>query len=165
MALPCSRPTPWLHAGGRNPGSTSVHSRLRGLRFCLPPGGMGSAAPITIDFGAMFPFTCQGTGRVPASRYRPLPAHVATSQPKGWIHVGTDDKLADNWLPKPTILHPWPSDRFAVAHPRGEPYAGKPPVRLCAGCALQVRSTQPSKMTVAAKPSEQPSTESCLVGR
>jgi hypothetical protein len=41
-------------------------------------------------------------------------------------------KLADAWLPKPTILHPWPSDRFAVTHPRWEPYAGKPPVRLCA---------------------------------
>jgi group II intron reverse transcriptase/maturase len=27
-------------------------------------------------------------------------------------------KLADDWLPKPTILHPWPSDRFAVTHPR-----------------------------------------------
>jgi RNA-directed DNA polymerase len=42
-------------------------------------------------------------------------------------------KLADDWLPKPTILHPWPSDRFAVTHPRWEPYAGKPPVRFCAG--------------------------------
>ncbi len=27
-------------------------------------------------------------------------------------------KLADDWLPKPHILHPWPSDRFAVKHPR-----------------------------------------------
>jgi group II intron reverse transcriptase/maturase len=44
-------------------------------------------------------------------------------------------KLVDAWLPKPTILHPWPSDRFAVTHPRWEPYAGKPPVRFCAGGA------------------------------
>jgi len=44
-------------------------------------------------------------------------------------------KLADNWLPKPIILHPWPSDRYAVTHPRWEPYAGKPPVRFCAGGA------------------------------
>jgi len=44
-------------------------------------------------------------------------------------------KLADDWLPKPNILHPWPSDRFAVTHPRWEPYAGKPPVRFCAGGA------------------------------
>ena len=42
-------------------------------------------------------------------------------------------RLVDDWLPKPTILHPWPSDRFAVTHPRWEPYAGKPHVRFCAG--------------------------------
>jgi hypothetical protein len=29
-------------------------------------------------------------------------------------------QLADTWLPKPIILHPWPSDRFAVTHPRWE---------------------------------------------
>ena len=42
-------------------------------------------------------------------------------------------QLAEDWLPKPIILHPWPSDRFAVTHPRWEPYAGKPHVRFCAG--------------------------------
>jgi len=42
-------------------------------------------------------------------------------------------QLVDDWLPKPIILHPWPSDRFAVTHPRWEPYAGKPHVRFCAG--------------------------------
>ena len=44
-------------------------------------------------------------------------------------------QLMDGWLPKPIILHPWPSDRFAVTHPRWEPYAGKPHVRFCAGGA------------------------------
>ena len=44
-------------------------------------------------------------------------------------------QLVDAWLPKPIILHPWPSDRFAVTHPRWEPYAGKPHVRFCAGGA------------------------------
>ena len=43
------------------------------------------------------------------------------------------EKLADEWLPQPRILHPWPSVRFAVKHPRWEPYAGNPPVRICAG--------------------------------
>jgi RNA-directed DNA polymerase len=43
--------------------------------------------------------------------------------------------LADQWLPKPAILHPWPRQRFAVTHPRWEPYAGKPHVRFCAGGA------------------------------
>jgi hypothetical protein len=42
-------------------------------------------------------------------------------------------KIANDWLPKPKILHPWPSDRFAVKHPRWEPYAGKLHVRICAG--------------------------------
>ena len=32
-------------------------------------------------------------------------------------------RLADDWLPKPRILHPWPNVRFAVKHPRWEPYA------------------------------------------
>jgi len=32
-------------------------------------------------------------------------------------------KLADAWLPKPRILHPWPSARFALTHPRWEPGA------------------------------------------
>ncbi|WP_441624501.1 MULTISPECIES: group II intron reverse transcriptase/maturase [unclassified Cupriavidus] len=32
-------------------------------------------------------------------------------------------RLADDWLPKPRILHPWPGDRFAVKHPRWEPGA------------------------------------------
>jgi group II intron reverse transcriptase/maturase len=32
-------------------------------------------------------------------------------------------RLADDWLPKPRIRHPWPNQRFAVRHPRWEPYA------------------------------------------
>ena len=32
-----------------------------------------------------------------------------------WVRMA---KLADDWLPKPRILHPWPSQRFAVRHPR-----------------------------------------------
>jgi RNA-directed DNA polymerase len=47
-------------------------------------------------------------------------------------------QLVNDWLPKPTILHPWPSDRFAVTHPRWEPYAGKPPVRFwCSEASCQ----------------------------
>ncbi len=44
-------------------------------------------------------------------------------------------KLADHWLPKPRILHPWPSQRFAVKYPRQEPYAEIPLVRIYAGGA------------------------------
>ena len=45
--------------------------------------------------------------------------------------------IADAWLPEPAILHLWPRQRFAVIHPRWEPYAGKPHVRFCAGGAQQ----------------------------
>jgi RNA-directed DNA polymerase len=44
-------------------------------------------------------------------------------------------QVVDHWLPKPKILHPWPSKRFAAKHPRWEPYAGIPLVRFCAGGA------------------------------
>jgi RNA-directed DNA polymerase len=46
-------------------------------------------------------------------------------------------RLAKDWFPKLLILHPWPDRRFAVTHPRWEPYAGKPLVRFCAGGAQQ----------------------------
>ncbi len=49
-------------------------------------------------------------------------------------------KLADDWLPQPRILHPWPQKRFAVRYPRWEPYAGVPHVRICAGGASLPRS-------------------------
>ena len=28
------------------------------------------------------------------------------------------ERIANTWLPKPRILHPWPEQRFAVNHPR-----------------------------------------------
>jgi len=43
--------------------------------------------------------------------------------------------LAERWLPEPRITRRWPSERFAVKHPRWEPYAGNPHVRFCAGGA------------------------------
>ena len=42
-------------------------------------------------------------------------------------------KLAADFLPQPTTLHPWPNMRFAVTHPRWEPRAGIPLARFCAG--------------------------------
>ena len=39
----------------------------------------------------------------------------------GWDRI---NRLADQWLPRPRILHPWPNQRFAVKHPRWEPDAG-----------------------------------------
>ena len=46
-------------------------------------------------------------------------------------------RLANDFIPKPRILHPWPEKRFAVRHPRWEPYALIGPVRFCAGGAQQ----------------------------
>jgi len=42
---------------------------------------------------------------------------------------------AERWLPRPRILHPWPTIRFAVKYPRWEPSAGIPLARICAGGA------------------------------
>jgi hypothetical protein len=40
-------------------------------------------------------------------------------------------RIADHWLPKPRIIHPWPSSRFRVKHPRWEPDALIGHVRFC----------------------------------
>jgi group II intron reverse transcriptase/maturase len=39
---------------------------------------------------------------------------------KTWRRI---EKIAADFLPKPKTLHPWPQNRFAVKHPRWEPYA------------------------------------------
>jgi group II intron reverse transcriptase/maturase len=49
-----------------------------------------------------------------------------------WVRM---TKLGNDWLPMPRILHPWPSERFAVKHPRWEPDARIGRVRFCAGGA------------------------------
>lgn len=41
--------------------------------------------------------------------------------------------LANRWLPRPRILHPWPSARFLVTHPRWEPGARMGLAGFCAG--------------------------------
>lgn len=56
--LPCSPEILRQHASGKNPGSTSENLPSRFLKFRLPQYGIESATPNTIDFGAMFPFTC-----------------------------------------------------------------------------------------------------------
>jgi len=42
---------------------------------------------------------------------------------------------ASAWLPPPHVQHPYPNVRFHAKYPRQEPYAGIPPVRICAGGA------------------------------
>ena len=59
--------------------------------------------------------------------------YSADADQRGAINWERMRLLANTWLPRPRILHPWPNQRFAVTHPRWEPYAGKPHVRFCAG--------------------------------
>jgi RNA-directed DNA polymerase len=42
-------------------------------------------------------------------------------------------RRCDSYFPQPRNLHPYPYQRFDVAHPRWEPYARNAPVRICAG--------------------------------
>lgn len=42
-------------------------------------------------------------------------------------------RLRDYWLPTPRLTHPWPNTRFRRQHPRQEPYAVIPHVRICTG--------------------------------
>jgi hypothetical protein len=49
-----------------------------------------------------------------------------------WARVS---RLADDFLPRSRTLHPWPSERFAVKHPRWEPSARIGLARICAGGA------------------------------
>ena len=44
-------------------------------------------------------------------------------------------RLSAQWLPIAAVIHPYPVQRFTVHHPRWEPYAGKPLVRICPGGA------------------------------
>ncbi|HEY2013215.1 MAG TPA: hypothetical protein VGH38_06910 [Bryobacteraceae bacterium] len=60
-------------------------------------------------------------------------------------------EIADDWLPKPKILHPWPSERFAVKHPRWVPYAG---------CVRRSWYEPASANLVRPKPSKQDGSES-----
>jgi hypothetical protein len=67
-----------------------------------------------------------------ASRLQPPVEAIGEHVPTTWIRM---TKLADDRLPRPLILHPWPDQRFAVKYPRWEPDAGKPHARFCAGGA------------------------------
>ena len=53
---------------------------------------------------------------------------------KDWTTRERITRLANDWLPKPQILHPWPDAHFAVRHPRWEPSALiRPRPDLCGG--------------------------------
>ncbi len=70
----------------RTPEAPCCHSPSRGARCCLPPWEMGSAPPTTIDFGAIFPFTCVPAYSFPVyASQRPLPNATQDSVRGCWL--------------------------------------------------------------------------------
>ena len=49
------------------------------------------------------------TDGVPIPRHRSLAAHATAAGPERPDDLGADQRLADDWLPTPRILHPWPA--------------------------------------------------------
>src|SRR5438046_1798839 len=105
------------------------------MRFAAEAGDDG-AAQSRPRAAVLFVFSLRGCSRRSLSSQARCGRRMLRqrSQKDGmtWARM---TQLVDDWLPKPIILHPWPSVRFAVTHPRWEPYAGKPHVRFCAGGA------------------------------
>lgn len=58
-----------------------------------------------------------------------------TRSQKARITVAKIASICAQWFPKPKVHHPWPERRFDVKHPRQEPDAVMPLVRICAGGA------------------------------
>src|SRR5262249_7140361 len=73
---------------------------------------------------------CSEAGRIPFPCHPSLVAHAAAAKPERLDDDGTDRAVGRGLAPKPRILHPWPDARFAVRHPRWEPYARIGHVRI-----------------------------------
>src|SRR6516164_9120204 len=76
-----------------------------------------------------------GTRHVPFLDHRSLAALAKTASQKDRTTWQRITKLADDFLPRARIRHPWPEERFAVKHPRWEPSARIGHARFCAGGA------------------------------
>jgi len=63
--------------------------------------------------------------------------------------------LANTWLPRPRHPSSLAHQRFAVTHPRWEPYAGKPHVRFCAGALSNERPYRDPERAI--PPNKEPS--------
>jgi len=92
----------------RRPAWTKLHRRwLAGFRF-----GQAVHHIVLEDYiAAIGAFRC----RIIGLWHRLL---CRRSQKKGRMVWQRMTKLADEFLPKPRVLHPWPSVGFAVRHPR-----------------------------------------------
>ena len=76
--------------------------------------------------------------RLPRPRHRPLAARAPAAQSEGPHDLGADRaSWRDDWLPKPRILHPWPSARFRRQTPEVGAVCGKAArTDLCGGRAV-----------------------------
>jgi len=61
-----------------------------------------------------------------ALRRRSQKARLTWAKFRKWVKL---------WIPSVRLVHPYPTERFYAKHPRQEPYAGNPHVRICAGGA------------------------------
>ena len=93
-------------------------------------------------------------------RFRWYRALCRRSQRKrlNWKRFG---KIADHWIPKATIVHPYPQRRFDAKYSRVEPDALAAPIRICAGGAER-SAFLPRPLKGTARP---PLTLHCLLGK
>src|SRR5580698_10372699 len=136
-----ARPQRWLSTETKDtpgPDARAVGGGAGGLRRRLhPPIGEQGGWLRQVE-GGFFAYHAVPTNAAALGAFR---SHVIRDWLRALTRRGQKDRttwerivtLADRWLPKPRITHPWPDQRFAVRHPRWEPYAGKPHVRFRAG--------------------------------
>ena len=78
--------------------------------------------------------------RVAAFRHWVVRAWLTALRRRSRTHRTTWGRIAgiaDKFLPRARILHPWPEARFAVTHPRWEPGARIGHAGICAGGGSQ----------------------------
>ena len=70
-----------------------------------------------------------------ATMSRTLATYAPAAQARRMTRHGPDEEAGRRLPPETAYPSSLARDRFAVKHPRWEPYAGIPPVRICAGGA------------------------------
>ena len=97
------------HRRRRDAGGLPRRLRRRAINLCSTCAGLYHAVPTNARALAVFRHHVTDLWRRTLRR-RSQKDRIT------WARMA---KLADDFLPKPIILHPWPSDRFAVTHPSG----------------------------------------------
>ena len=144
----------------RTPEAPCRRSPSRDPRCCLPLWEMGSATPTTIDFGAIFPFTCVPAYSFPVyASQRPLPDATQDSVRGCWLGfaaVAISGACASRAFKAQTptdpdvrvLPHPAPRQTAslrAVAYPRVQEARRWPPPslrRVLASSAIRCRDVE-----------------------